>query len=137
VSAHKDLLARVAARVAVATADAAAAAAAARADADAGAPPAPRASVHARGFSRDEPEDRQLLVSFLLHSADLCNPLLPPPLSRRIAATLSAEFEAQARAESGAGVAVTVMLASDDVAKAKMEVRQQQRTLRRTMQSLC
>ena len=42
------------------------------------------------------PEHRQLLVSFLLHCADLCTPLLPPEQSKRVAATLADEFEAQA-----------------------------------------
>jgi hypothetical protein len=65
---HQDLLARVSARTA--TADAASAAALV-------APPAPGVPAKAgaepvAGFSRDSPEDRQLLVSFLLHTADLC-----------------------------------------------------------------
>jgi hypothetical protein len=76
----------------------------------------------AGSFSRDSAEDRQLLVSFLLHCADLCNPLLPPQLSRRIADDLGREFAAQAERERAAGMPVTVMLASDDVAKAKLEI---------------
>ena len=82
----------------------------------------PPAHLPCGGFSREDPEDRQLLVSYLLHCADLCCPLLPPPLSQRISGALSVEFEAQAAAEVGAGVAVTVMLARDDAAKAKMEI---------------
>ena len=74
------------------------------------------------GFGRRSPEDRLLLVNFLLHCADLGNPLLPPPLSRRIANDLAREFEAQAEQERQAGLPVTVMLASDDVAKAKLEL---------------
>jgi hypothetical protein len=137
-SSHKALLARVEARAAAAAEVervAAAAAAAAVSTAAAGgaaegepaaaaaaAPPKAAASPVLAVFSRDDPEDRQLLVSYLLHTADLCNPLLPPALSRRIAATLSQEFEAQAAAESAAGVPVSVMLAADDAAKAKMEI---------------
>ena len=49
-----------------------------------------------RGFSADSAEERELLVAFLLHCADLCNPLLPPEMSQRIAAALGREFEAQA-----------------------------------------
>jgi hypothetical protein len=51
-----------------------------------------------------------------------CNPLLPPLISRRIAADLSREFANQAAAERAAGMPVTVMLAADEVAKAKLEV---------------
>ena len=75
----------------------------------------------ASGFSRDSPEDRQLLVSLLLHAADLHNPLLPPPVSRRIAADLAREFEAQAALERAAGLPVTVMLADDRAGMAKIE----------------
>jgi len=110
-SVHKDLLARVNARLS--------------ADAPAGAPPGaatsgakPDAAVVA-SFSRDVPEDRQLLVSYLLHCADLCNPLFPPPMSRRIADQLSTEFSRQAERERSEGLPITVMLAHDDVGKAK------------------
>ena len=48
------------------------------------------------GFSAGSAEERELLVAFLLHCADLCNPLLPPEMSQRIAAALGREFEAQA-----------------------------------------
>jgi len=74
------------------------------------------------GFARRSPEDRVLLVNFLLHCADLGNPLLPPSLSRRIAYDLSREFEAQAEQERQAGLPVTVMLAADDAGKAKLEL---------------
>jgi hypothetical protein len=43
-------------------------------------------------------------------------------MSQRISGALSLEFEGQAAAEVGAGLAVTVMLAHDAVAKAKMEI---------------
>jgi hypothetical protein len=75
------------------------------------------------GFSDDSVEDRQLLICFILHCADLCNPLLPPALSVRIANALGREFDAQADAERAAGLPVTVMLAADAGSKAKMEVR--------------
>jgi hypothetical protein len=80
------------------------------------------AGLDTPGFDPQQEEDRQLLVSFLLHCADLCCPLLPPPVSRRIAGDLSREFAAQAARERAAGMPVTVMLATDDVAKAKLEV---------------
>lgn len=59
----------------------------------------------------------------LLHCADLCNPLLPHDLSRRIAGDLAAEFSAQARAEAAAGLPVTVptCAAGDAAAAARME----------------
>lgn len=63
-----------------------------------------------------------LLTSFLLHCADLNCPLLPPPLSRRIAFELSQEFEAQSRMERASFLPVTVMTASTDAAKARLEV---------------
>ncbi len=87
------------------------------------------------------PLQPQLLVSFLLHCADLCNPLLPPALSMRIANTLGREFDAQAEAERAAGLPVTVMLAHDMGSKAKMEVRAQARArvccVRRTWSACC
>jgi hypothetical protein len=117
-SAHKTLLASVSAR---------AAAAAAAAGSDGGAStssPTPSAEQGggAAGFDAHSTDDRLLLISFLLHSADLCNPLLPPAMSRRIAADLSREFGKQAETERAAGMPVTVMLASDEVAKAKLEI---------------
>jgi hypothetical protein len=126
-SAHKTLLASVSARTAAAAAAAKTAAAAPPAGGTAAAVAAsPRSAAAvaaaAAGFDAHSSEDRLLLVSFLLHSADLCNPLLPPPMSRRIAADLSREFSAQADTERAAGMPVTVMLASDEVAKAKLEV---------------
>jgi hypothetical protein len=54
------------------------------------------AASAALGFDAASECDRQLLVSFLLHTADLCNPLFPPPMSRRIACDLGREFAAQA-----------------------------------------
>ncbi len=70
----------------------------------------------------DSPEDRQLLVAFLLHCADLCTPLLPPPASARVCDDLAREFTAQAERERAAGLPVTVMLAPDALAQAKMEL---------------
>ena len=73
-------------------------------------------------FSRDSPEDRALLVSFVLHCADLSCPLFPPAMSRRIADELSREFASQAERERAENLPVTVMVAADEVGKAKMEV---------------
>ena len=90
-----------------------------------GASPAPGGVVYSGGasaFSRDSAEDRQLLVAFMLHCADLCTPLLPPPLSARATEALGREFAAQAAAERAAGLPVTVMLADDRASKAKLEL---------------
>lgn len=62
-------------------------------------------------LSRDSADDRRLLVAFLVHCADLCNPILSPPMSKRIADRLGEEFRAQAEMERAQGLAVTVMLA--------------------------
>lgn len=110
-STHKTLLAGVEARLAT-PADATGVRVSGE-DEDGGA-------MHAGSFSRDSAEDRQLLVSFLLHCADLCNPLLPPALSQRIADDLGREFSAQATLERRAGLPVTVMLADGDASKAKV-----------------
>ncbi len=114
---HKELLSRMRARLA---------------DADAGAPAAsPEASSSSSArvsagaacvLSRDVSDDRELLVSYLLHAADLHNALLPPPLSQRIAASLSEEFAAQAALERAAGLPVTVMVPPTPEARAQMEV---------------
>lgn len=74
------------------------------------------------GFARRDEGSRQLWVSFMLHCADLGNPLRAPELSSRIADDLQREFEAQAARERVAGLPVTVMLATTDEAKAKLEL---------------
>ena len=73
-------------------------------------------------FSVATVEDRALLVSFLLHCADLSNPLAPPAKSRHVADLVSTEFNAQAKLEQEAGLPVSVMTAHDEVTKAKMEL---------------
>lgn len=73
------------------------------------------------GFDKASLEDRQLLVSFLLHCADLNNPLSPPEQSLRVASLVSAEFNRQAELERAADLQVSVMTAHDSVTKAKME----------------
>ena len=55
-----------------------------------------RAEAAGAMYDARAPEHRTLLVSFLLHCADLCTPLLPPAISKRVASSLAAEFEAQA-----------------------------------------
>lgn len=47
-------------------------------------------------------DDRLVLVSLLLHCADLHTPTLEPHVSKRVADSLSDEFEAQARGRIGA-----------------------------------
>jgi hypothetical protein len=76
----------------------------------------------AGGFSRASSDDRSLLVSFLLHTADLCNPCLPPAMSYRIANELAKEFARQAELEHAAGLPITVMLSDTAVGKAKLEL---------------
>lgn len=64
VSLHKELLARVAERAAAAPSPTAARN-----------PAAGDAAGPGGAFSRCSPDDANLLIAFLLHSADLCNPL--------------------------------------------------------------
>ena len=78
--------------------------------------------ANAEGFSPDSVDDRRLLVAFLLHCADLCNPLKPHAVSRRIAIDLGREFAAQAELEAAAGLPVSVMLSPSEVTRATNEV---------------
>lgn len=73
-------------------------------------------------LSRDSADDRKLLVAFLVHCADLCNPILAPPMSKRIADKLGEEFKAQAELEREKGLAVTVMLAPTVQKQGDMEL---------------
>jgi hypothetical protein len=73
-------------------------------------------------FPTASADDRALLVAFLLHCADLHNPLLPPAMSQRIAGELSREFAAQAAQEQAAALPVTVMLGTTELARAQMEI---------------
>ncbi len=125
-SVHKDLLNRVTAKVDAAAEEALASPSACGGDGDAAlreaaasdsddAPPAPSR------FPTASADDRALLGSFLLHCADLHNPLLPPRMSQRIAGELSREFAAQAAQEVAAQLPVTVMLAHTDLQKAQLE----------------
>ena len=115
---HKQLLAKVAAAVASGSAE----------EEPAEVNPSARRMSIARqpvaggSFARRQPEERQLLVAFLLHCADLGNPLRPWNLSERIAVELQREFEAQAARERAAGLPVSVMLAATDEAKSKLEL---------------
>jgi hypothetical protein len=127
-SVHGDLLARVTARVA-AQREAAAAEAPAGAAEPGNASRMRRSSTTAPGapapsatFRRDCLEDQRLLVAYLLHCADLCNPLLPFALSRRIAGELETEFANQAAMERAAGLPVSVMLSPDTPSKARNEL---------------
>ena len=63
-------------------------------------------------------------MSYLLHCADLCNPLLPFALSRRIAGELETEFASQAALERAAGLPVGVMerVSPDTPSKARNEL---------------
>lgn len=66
--------------------------------------------------------DRGLLVSLLLHAADLCTPAMAVAPSRVASQRLSLEFEAQADAELALGLPVSVLRAPDGEAKARMEL---------------
>lgn len=79
-------------------------------------------------------EDRQLLVTLLMHSADLCNPTLEPEMSRRLAECVSREFEAQAQLERAAGQQVSVMLAATPHSKAAQEISFAKFVVRETLQ---
>lgn len=107
-SCHKTLLADVAARIAACT--------------DVAERSRGRAAPAAPFTASSSPDDRILLASFVLHTADLCNPLFPPPVSKQVAMDLSLEFEAQAAQEKALGLPVSVMTAPDGVAKARGEL---------------
>lgn len=81
------------------------------------------AEAEAAPLSKESAEDRMLLVSFTLHCADLCNPVLPPVMSRRIAESLGVEFDRQAQREREQGLQVTVMLANNELKKGEEEPR--------------
>lgn len=72
-------------------------------------------------FSR-ELDDRTLAVAYILHCSDLCCPLLPPAISRRIACALAEEFEGQAALERAKALPITVCLAPDMRSKAQLEI---------------
>ena len=88
-------------------------------------------------FSRDSSDDRTTLVCFILHAADLSNPVSPPARSKRVAETLSLEFNAQAQRERERGLPVTVMVASDAHTKAKLEAGFIDAVVRPTYDLLC
>lgn len=67
-------------------------------------------------------DERALLISLLLHSADLSSPLMPVPSSRRVTGLLDLEYAAQAEVEAALGLPASVPVAFDSVAKAQMEL---------------
>lgn len=71
-----------------------------------------RVADTAGAFSRDSADDRLLLVSFLLHTADLCTALLPAAINEALVRRLCDEFSAHAAAEAKQGLPVTCPLAS-------------------------
>jgi hypothetical protein len=73
-------------------------------------------------FPTGSSAERALLVGFLLHAADLHTPLLPPPLSQRIAGELAREFAAQAEQEAALRLPVTVMQARTELELAQLEI---------------
>lgn len=71
---------------------------------------------------KESMEDRSLLVSLLLHCADLHTPTLEPETSRRIADALGEEFSEQAERERALGIPVSVMHAETQEGKCQMEI---------------
>ena len=67
-------------------------------------------------------DDRLLLVSFLLHTADINCPLFACSVAQRVARTLSWEFRQQASAERRAALPVSVLVCDTDEQYAKHEV---------------
>ena len=120
-SSHKELLVRVAAKV-KAVQEQAEARAADEASTDGGLDASFCSAVPDFCFPTGSADDRALLVAFLLHCADLHNPLLPPAMSQRIAGELSREFAAQAAQEQAASLPVTVMLGTTELQRAQMEI---------------
>ena len=120
-SVHRDLLVRVAAKV-KAVQEEAAACAAEDASTDGGPDVSFCSAAPDFCFPTGSTDDRALLVAFLLHCADLHNPLLPPTMSQRIAGELSREFAAQAAQEQAASLPVTVMLGTTELQRAQMEI---------------
>ena len=118
-SVHKDLLVRVAAKVKAVQEEAAAAE---EASTDGGQDVSFCSVASDFCFPTGSTDDRALLVAFLLHCADLHNPLLPPTMSQRIAGELSREFAAQAAQEQAASLPVTVMLGTTELQRAQMEI---------------
>ena len=129
-SVHRKLLADTQELCDAAEAEAGAAAAAAAdapqspsfAAAAASTPPPAVAPQPFRGGDDVPPERRTLAVSFLLHCADLCCPLMDVRASQRVAASLSLEFASQAAAEARLGLPITVVVAENAAAKAKLEL---------------
>lgn len=54
-------------------------------------------SLHSNEFDRNVKEDRQFLVNIVLHSSDLCNPVLPRERSYSWATKVLEEFNNQVR----------------------------------------
>eukprot|EP00002_Diphylleia_rotans_P032042 TRINITY_DN6699_c0_g1_i2.p1 TRINITY_DN6699_c0_g1~~TRINITY_DN6699_c0_g1_i2.p1 ORF type:complete len:972 (-),score=215.66 TRINITY_DN6699_c0_g1_i2:574-3489(-) len=54
-------------------------------------------SVHNNTFQREKKEDRQFLVNIILHSSDLCNPVLPTERAYVWASRVLQEFNEQVR----------------------------------------
>ena len=77
-----------------------------------------------RPFDWESLDDRQLLGAFVLHTADLGNPTLPPALSQRVAGRLAQEFERQEQLEAAADLPPTAapMVAHSVSKRADMEI---------------
>eukprot|EP00004_Rigifila_ramosa_P003116 TRINITY_DN1326_c0_g1_i5.p1 TRINITY_DN1326_c0_g1~~TRINITY_DN1326_c0_g1_i5.p1 ORF type:complete len:1469 (-),score=315.52 TRINITY_DN1326_c0_g1_i5:74-4432(-) len=73
---------------------------------------------------RETKEDRHMLVSLLLHSADLSNPVRPPAISRVWVYRLKDEFAQQVQKEKESGLPVTSFMdvGNDELLIAKNEI---------------
>lgn len=79
-----------------------------------------RSKIAGGTLNAESQEDRQQLVCFLVHAADLSSPMMPSHMSRRMANNIGREFEMQAEQERRAGLPVTVMLSNSPQNKAAM-----------------
>eukprot|EP00002_Diphylleia_rotans_P020520 TRINITY_DN397_c0_g1_i2.p1 TRINITY_DN397_c0_g1~~TRINITY_DN397_c0_g1_i2.p1 ORF type:complete len:959 (-),score=216.41 TRINITY_DN397_c0_g1_i2:124-3000(-) len=76
--------------------------------------------VQTKPFSRDSMDDRILLVSMALHTADLGNVMRPPHVSRNWSERVMAEFLLQGDAEKVVGIPVSPYMDRNDTDPAKM-----------------
>eukprot|EP00002_Diphylleia_rotans_P025002 TRINITY_DN4939_c0_g2_i2.p1 TRINITY_DN4939_c0_g2~~TRINITY_DN4939_c0_g2_i2.p1 ORF type:complete len:1059 (-),score=186.23 TRINITY_DN4939_c0_g2_i2:408-3584(-) len=80
-------------------------------------------SVHGNSFQKESKEDRQFLVNIILHSSDLCNPILPTERAYCWATRVLQEFNDQAKRERELSMPVAAFMEkSDEVSKANLNI---------------
>eukprot|EP00002_Diphylleia_rotans_P033211 TRINITY_DN7036_c0_g1_i7.p1 TRINITY_DN7036_c0_g1~~TRINITY_DN7036_c0_g1_i7.p1 ORF type:complete len:1022 (+),score=237.43 TRINITY_DN7036_c0_g1_i7:67-3132(+) len=80
-------------------------------------------TVHDGAFQRDSKDDRMFLVNIVLHSSDLCNPILPTPIAYRWASCVLKEFNDQALKEKEQSLPVaSFMEKGDEISKANLNL---------------